>query len=185
MRKLVASVIVSLDGVVESPEQWAFAYTNDEIQQVNQAGMAASDALLFGRVTYQMFAAYWPTATDEPYASHINTTPKYVVSTTLDTLAWGTWDTPMLIQGNLMDEITKLKHQPGKDITTIGSATLVQSLLHHNLLDELRLLVHPVVIGRGNRLFSDGNQQALELVNVQPFRTGVVALTYQPGTHQA
>lgn len=182
MRKLVASVIVSLDGVMEAPEQWAFAYTNDEIQQVNQAGMAASGALLFGRVTYQMFAAYWPTATDEPYAAHINSTPKYVVSTTLDTVAWGTWDTPMLVQG--MDEITELKHQPGKDITTIGSGTLVQSLLHHNLLDELRLLVHPLVIGRGKRLFTDGNQQALELVDVQSFRSGVVALTYQPGTQQ-
>jgi dihydrofolate reductase len=139
------------------------------------------DAILMGRVTYQAFASYWPTATDEPFASHINKTPKYVVSTTLDKAEWGQWDQPKLIKGNLAKEITKLKQQPGKNIGVSGSPTLVRSLLRENLLDELRLLVHPVVVGSGKRLFGeDGDLMKMRLTDSKVTSTGVAILTYQP-----
>jgi dihydrofolate reductase len=143
--------------------------------------IAAEDAIIFGRVTYQEWAPYFPTSTDEPYASHINNTPKYVVSTTLDKVEWGQWDNITLIKGNLAEEITKLKQQPGKNIGVSGSPTLVQSLLQSNLLDELYLMVHPVVVNRGKRLFRDGGElKRLNLVATKTTRTGVAILTYQP-----
>jgi dihydrofolate reductase len=182
MRNIIAVVWMSLDGVVESPEQWAFAYANEELQEVNEQGMAASDALLLGRVTYQEFAAYWPTQPDDvPMAAYLNRVPKIVVSTTLAAV---TWHNATLLHGNVVEGLTALKRQPGKTITTIGSATLVRSLLHHDLLDTLRLLVPPLVRGTGTRLFPHGSvPQALTLVDAQTFRTGVVSLTYQPARH--
>jgi len=137
--------------------------------------------MLLGRVTYQEYAPFWPTSTDEPYASHINNTPKYVVSTTLSTVEWGKWDKPTLIKGNLAEEITKLKQRPGKNIGVGGSPTLVQSLLKDNLLDELKLMVHPVIVGSGKRLFKDGGDlKRLKLLDSKTTSTGVVILTYQP-----
>ena len=155
MRKVIAGLFISLDGVVESPEKWHFPYLNDEMMQVIGSAMAASDAMLLGRVTYQEFASYWPgvNSEDEPIAAHMNNTPKYVVSTTLDKVEW---QNSTLIKGNVAEEITKLKQQPGKNIAITGSGTLVQSLLQDDLLDELGLLVHPVVVGSGKRLFKDG-----------------------------
>jgi len=181
MRKVVATELVSIDGVMESPEEWAFSYSNDEMEEANASGMAASDAMLLGRVTYQEFASYWPyqNSADQPYTDYLNNTPKYVVSTTLEELV--EWQNSTLIKGNVAEEITKLKQQPGKDIGIVGSGTLVRSLLRNDLLDELSLMIHPIVVGNGRRLFKEGgDQKALELVDSKTFGTGVVYLTYQP-----
>ena len=181
MRKVVASELVSLDGVMESPEKWSFQFHNDEMAEANEAGMAEADAMLLGRVTYQEFASYWPyqNSADQPYTDYLNSTPKFVVSTTLEEPL--EWQNSTLIKGNLAEEITELKRLPGKDITIIGSAALVQSLLADGLLDELRLMVHPLVLGAGKRLFEDGgDQKALELLDSKMFDTGVLYLTYQP-----
>jgi dihydrofolate reductase len=137
--------------------------------------------MLMGRVSYQEWASYWPTSTDEPYASHINNTPKYVVSTTLDDVEWGKWEKPTLIKGNLAKEINKLKQQSGKNISVGGSPTLVRSLIQENLLDELKLMIHPVVVGKGKRLFTeDLDLKRLKLVDSKVTGTGVVIVTYQP-----
>ena len=181
MRKVIAWELVSLDGVMESPEEWAFSYSNDEIEEANAAGMAASDAMLLGRVTYQEFASYWPyqNSADQPYTDYLNNTPKFVVSTTLEEPL--EWQNSTLIRGNVAEEIAKLKQQPGKNIGIVGSATLVRSLLRDGLLDELGLMVHPLVVGSGKHLFEEGgDQKALELFDSKTFSTGVLYLTYQP-----
>ncbi len=182
MRKVVASELVSLDGVMESPEEWAFSYSNDEMEEANASGMAASDALLLGRVTYEQMAAYWPNQPGgTPMVDYINSVPKYVVSTTLEEPLG--WNNSTLIEGDVAEEIARLKRQPGEDITILGSGALVQSLLQDDLLDELRLMVHPIVLGRGKRLFEEGGaQKALELGDSKTFGTGVLYLSYQP-TH--
>jgi dihydrofolate reductase len=183
MRKIVAGLFMSLDGVVESPEQWQTPYFNDEMGQAIGAQMAESDTLLLGRRTYQEFASFWPNQpSDAPFAEQMNAIPKLVVSTTLDTLEW---KNSSLIRGNLVEQLTKLKQQPGKNLNVTGSGTLVRSLLHENLLDELQLMVCPVVVGRGRCLYEGGNdQKALTLVNSGSFSTGVLQLTYQPaGTY--
>ena len=184
MRKVTAGLFVSLDGVVESPEKWHFPYFNDEMGEAVEAAIAASDAMLLGRVTYQEFAAYWPgvSSEDEPFATHMNNTPKYVVSKTLDKAEW---NNSTLISGNVAEEITKLKQQSGKNIGITGSATLVQSLLQDDLLDKLGLMIHPVVVGSGKRLFQEGGgPKGLKLVDSMTFSTGVVSLTYQPAGMQ-
>ncbi len=181
MRKVTAGLFVSLDGVVESPEKWHFPYFNDEMGEAVEAAIAASDAMLLGRVTYQEFAAYWPgvSSEDEPFATHMNNTPKYVVSRTLEGPL--EWNNSTLIRGNVAEEITRLKQQPGKNIGITGSATLVQFLLREDLLDELGLIIHPVVVGAGRHLFGEGGGlKALKLVDSKTFSTGVVSLTYQP-----
>jgi dihydrofolate reductase len=180
MRKVTAGLFVSLDGVTESPEKWQLPYFNDEMGEAIGAAMAAADAMLLGRVTYQEFASYWPgvSSEDQPFADYMNNTPKYVVSTSLDTVEW---NNSTLIKDNVAAEITRLKQQPGKNIGITGSATLVQSLLQDDLLDELMLMVHPVVVGSGKRLFEDGGAlKELKLVDSKTFSTGVVSLTYQP-----
>ena len=181
MRKVVSGLFISLDGVVESPDQWQFDNFDEDMLAEMGSVIATQDTVLLGRVTYQDWASYWPTATDEPYASFINNTPKYVASTTLDKVEWGNRDNVKLIKGNLAQEIAKLKQQPGKDIGVSGSPTLVRTLLQSDLLDELQLQVHPVVAGRGKRLFQDGDElKRLKLVNSKMTRTGVAILTYQP-----
>src|SRR5262245_10593985 len=126
MRKIVAGLFISLDGVTESPDQWQFDHFDEGMAEYMTSALAAQDAVLLGRVTYQEWAAYWPTSMDEPFASYINTTPKYVVSTTLDSVEW---QNSTLIKGNLAQELSRLKQQPGKNIGIAGSPTLVQSLL--------------------------------------------------------
>jgi dihydrofolate reductase len=181
MRKVVAGLFISLDGVTESPEKWQFDHFDDDMMAGMGAQIAAEDTVLLGRVTYQEWAAYWPTSDDELYGSHINNTPKYVVSTTLDRVEWGKWDNATLISGNLAEEIARLKQQPGKNIGVAGSPTLVRSLLQNDLLDELTLMIHPVVVGSGKRLFKDGDTlKRLKLVYSKTTRTGVLILTYQP-----
>jgi len=180
MRKIVAGLFISLDGVVESPDKWHFPYFNDEMGAAVGAQMAAADTMLLGRRTYQEFASYWPhQASDVPPADYMNNTPKLVVSTTLK--APLEWQNSTLISGNVAQELTRLKQQPGKNIATTGSATLVRSLLRDNLLDELNLLVHPIVVGSGKRLFDDGiGQVPLKLVDSKTFSTGVLSLIYEP-----
>jgi dihydrofolate reductase len=180
VRKVVVVELVSVDGVMASPEEWAFSYSNDEMEEANASGMAASDALLLGRVTYKQMAAYWPNQSGGvPMVDYINSVRKFVVSTTLEEPL--EWNNSTLIKGNVAEEITGLKQQPGKDITILGSGTLVRSLLTKGLLDELRLMVHPIVLGSGKRLFESGSdQKALELVDSKTFATGVLYLTYQP-----
>jgi dihydrofolate reductase len=181
MRKVIASEFVSLDGVMESPEQWHFPYFNDQMGEAIGAAMAQADAMLMGRFLYEEWAAFWPKQDPEenPVAARMNGIQKYVVSTTLEEPL--EWQNSTLIGDNVAEEISKLKEQPGKDIYISGSGALVRSLLEEDLLDELRLMVHPIVVGSGKRLFEDWNdQKSLELADSKTFSTGVLYLTYQP-----
>jgi dihydrofolate reductase len=181
MRKVTAGLFVSLDGVTESPQKWQLPYFNDEMGETVGAAMAAADTMLLGRVTYQEFASYWPgvSSEDQPFADYMNNIPKYVVSKTLEGPL--EWNNSMLIKGNFAQEITRLKQQPGENIGITGSVTLVQSLLREDLLDELGLMIHPVVVGSGKRIFEGwGEPKELTLVDSKTFSTGVVYLTYQP-----
>jgi dihydrofolate reductase len=180
MRKVIASFFVSLDGVVESPQTWHFPYFNEEMGAVVGEAIAESDTFLLGRRTYEEWAAYWPhqDAAVNPMATAMNETPKVVVSTTLERVEW---QNSTLLEGDLAEAVTALREQPGKNIGMSGSATLVRSLLERGLLDELRLLVHPVVVGSGSKLFENGTAPvSLELVDSRTFSTGVVDLTYRP-----
>jgi dihydrofolate reductase len=175
-RKVIATFFVSLDGVVEAPQDWHFPYFNDEMTAEIGAAMGSSDAMLVGRVTYQEWAGFWPDADDE-MADYMNNTPKYVASSTLGEVEWSN---SHLLEGDVPTPVAALKQQPGKDIVMSGSATLARSLLREGLVDELRLMIHPVVVGEGARLFNDGDKHALELVDSKTFGTGVVYATYKP-----
>ena len=182
MRKVVAAEFVSLDGVMESPDKWHFPYFDEEMGQAVAEGFAASDAMLMGRVNYEEWAAYWPQQDPEenPIAATMNGRRKYVVSTTLKEPL--EWSNSTLIKGKeFAEEIGNLKEQEGKDIVISGSGTLVRSLLRDGLLDELKLMIHPIVVGSGKRLFEEGEGQTkLELVDARTFSTGVLYLTYRP-----
>jgi dihydrofolate reductase len=180
MRKVVAGLFISLDGVAESPDQWQFDVFDDAMGAEITRQINEQDTMLLGRVTYGEWKHYWPESADEPFASYINQTPKYVVSTTLDKVEWGQWNTVSLLKGDLADEINKLKSQPGKNIGVAGSISLVQSLMQQDLLDELRLMVHPVIVNRGKRLYRDGDAlKRLNLIEHKTSSTGVLLLTYQ------
>lgn len=177
MRKVVTHLFISLDGVVESPD-WTYGYFNEEMAAEMQTQLDGIDAVLLGRVGYLEWADYWPTATDEPFATFINNTPKYVVSSTLDKVEW---KNSSLLKGDLVEEITKLKQQPGKNIGVNASITLNQGLLALGLLDEINLSLHPVIVGKGKRLFQEGNPlQKMKLVESKTTSLGVVLLKYQP-----
>ena len=181
MRKVVAAEFVSLDGVMESPDRWHFPYFNEEMGQAVGEGFAAADAMLMGRVNYEEWAAFWPGQDPErnPMAAQMNAMQKYVVSTTLEEPLG--WQNSTLINENVAEEIAKLKQGEGGDIVISGSGALVRSLLRYGLLDELKLMIHPVLVGGGKRLFEDGGEQkALELVESKTFETGVLYLTYRP-----
>ena len=182
MRKVVAAEFVSLDGVMESPDKWHFPYFDEEMGQAVGEGFAASDAMLMGRVNYEEWAAYWPQQDPEenPIAATMNGRRKYVVSTTLKEPL--EWSNSTLIKGKeFAEEIGNLKEQEGKDIVISGSGPLVRSLLRDGLLDELKLMIHPIVVGSGKRLFEEGEGQTkLELVDARTFSTGVLYLTYRP-----
>jgi dihydrofolate reductase len=180
MRKVVSGLFITVDGVTEEPSDWQETFDEDMAADLT-ANLAQADAVLLGRKTYEYWSNYWPTATrDEGFASFINDAPKYVVSTTLKDVAWGSFSNIKLIQNNLSEELNQLKQQPGKDIAVMGSPTLVNSLLQLGLLDELRLIVHNVVAYRGARLFEAGSLKRLTLVDAKPTRTGVIIATYQP-----
>ncbi len=179
MRKVIVSEYVTLDGVMEEPGTWSFQFWNDEAAKFKFDELFASDALLLGRVTYQGFAKAWPSMTDEQgFADRMNSLPKFVVSTTLKEVEW---NNARLMKGNIAEEVSKLKQQPGQDILVSGSGELVHTLMQHDLIDEYRLMVHPVVLGSGKRLFRDGSDTTvLRLVDTKTFSSGVVVLTYQP-----
>lgn len=184
MRKLVSHLILTLDGVAVFDavvDTIAKLRYTDEVLSDFFARVAEEDAMLLGRVTYQEWADYWPTSTVEPFASHINRVRKYVVSNSLEDVQWGTHGEATLLKGSLVDTVTTLKQQPGKSIGVHGSPTLVESLLHAGLLDELRLEIYPVVAGRGARLFRDGQSvKPLQLAASKITSNGVAILTYQP-----
>ena len=186
MREVIAAEFLSLDGVMESPDQWHFPYFDDEMGRAIGEGFAASDALLMGRVNYEEWAAYWPKQDPEavPEAAQMNGLRKYVVSTTLEEPL--EWENSTLIKEDVAEEIEKLRNRPGKNITISGSATLVRSLLRDGLLDELQLMIHPVIVGSGKRLFEDGGDlKRPELVDSKTTGTGVLILTYRPAGTEA
>ena len=181
MRRIVAGEFMTLDGVLERPDQWSTPYLNDEVGALIGGAVAESDAMLLGRVTYQEWQPYWPgvSAEDEPFAGFINTVPKYVVSTTLDSVdeSWGA----TLLKGDVREQITALKESEGKDIAVSGCITLVQSLLREGLLDRLNLLVSPIVVGKGRRLFENADESVgLRLVDSKTLTNGVLWLSYEP-----
>ncbi len=176
MRRIIVSEFVSLDGIMEQPS-WTFPYWNDEVMQFKIDEDKVTDTLLLGRVTYQEFSMVWPDSKDEG-AERINGMPKYVVSTTLDNHL--TWNNSRLISGDIIDGIKQLKAEDGQDILVYGSATLVETLMQHDLIDEYRLLVYPVVLGKGKRLFKDDTAATLKLIETRPLSSGVVGLVYEP-----
>ena len=181
MRKLVAAEFLSLDGVMESPDKWHFPYFDEEMGRAVGEGFASADAMLMGRVNYEEWAAFWPAQDPEenPMAAQMNAMQKYVVSTTLEEPLG--WQNSTLIKENVAEEIANLKRGEGGDIVISGSGALVRSLLRYGLLDELKLMVHPIVVGGGKRLFEEGEGQTkLELVDSRTFPTGVLYLTYRP-----
>ena len=176
-RKLAATLFMSLDGVIEEPQKWSFPYWNEEIGKFKLEETLASDALLLGRVTYQGFAAAWPSSKDdEGFADKFNSMPKYVASKTLTKLDW---NNSHLIKGDVAAGVAKLKQEPGQDIVIHGSPTLIRSLMPHDLIDEYRLLVYPLTLGRGKRLFDESTQANLKLTESKTYGTGVVKLVYR------
>jgi dihydrofolate reductase len=178
MRKLVVAEFISLDGVVEAPEKWHFPYVNPEMFAIMGETSAKCDTMLLGRVTYESFVgAFASTPDDDPTGAMMNRPTKVVVSKTLTDLEWRN---SVLLEGEVVEAVTALKQQPGSDILTPGSVTLVRTLLRAGLVDELDLMVHPIVVGTGERLFeSDGPQVPLELVECKTLSTGVTRQVYR------
>ncbi|MDP2712723.1 MAG: dihydrofolate reductase family protein [Solirubrobacteraceae bacterium] len=179
MRKITSSFFISLDGVVESPDQWHFPYFDDEMGAAVAAGFATTDAVLMGRVLYDEWAAYWPEHADEPFGDVLNSIKKYVVS---DSLQTAQWENSEIIGGDVARKLTDLKARDGGDISMSGCATTVRWLLREGLLDELNLLVHPIAVGAGlARLFApDEPTIPLELLRAETFGSGVLNLSYAP-----
>ena len=190
MRKVIVSEFMTLDGVMEDPGGaegfkhggWSFHFGSADQQQFKVEELFKADALLLGRRTYQGFAAAWPTMPGTgAYGERMNSLPKYVVSTTLSEVTWNA----TLITGDLTEELPRLKQEAGQDILIFGSGQLVHTLNVRDLIDEYRLMVFPVVLGSGKRLFPDGNEKKmLRLVESRTFDSGVVLLTYQPVKEQ-
>jgi dihydrofolate reductase len=190
MRKLVVNTFISLDGVMQAPggpEEdptggfthggWSVNYWDEVMGQVMDAAMAAPCDLLLGRRTYEIFAAHWPYSTEEPAATSLNSAHKYVASRTLDRAAWG----PATLIRDVPAEVAKLKAQDGVEIQVHGSSNLLQTLLKHELVDELRVWTFPVLLGGGKRLFGDGIAPgSLKLASSTVSTTGVIIATYQP-----
>jgi len=182
MRKVVVSTYVSLDGVFEDPA-WSAPYWSDEAQQFAHDQLFASDALLLGRTTYEAFAASWPTEEwierEGDFAERMNSLPKFVASTSLEEPL--EWQNSSLLEGDVAEEVHKVKDQPGQDILMYSSVELMHKLMEDDLIDEYRIWVHPVVLGSGRRLFKEGIEKTeLKLVDTTTLPNGVVVLTYQP-----
>ncbi len=192
MGKIVVTEFISLDGVIEDPGGaegfahggWSFRFRDPEGMQYKLQETLDHDALLLGRVTYEGFAAAWPSMTDEVgFAEKMNGMPKFVVSSTLNDL---TWNNSTLLGPNLAEEVTKLKQRPGGDILVAGSATLVRGLMAEGLVDEYRLMVFPIVLGSGKRLFGESEDlSVLTLVDAKTLDTGTMILTYHPAAEAA
>jgi dihydrofolate reductase len=174
MGRIVSHFFMSLDGVVEAPDQWHMPYFNDEMGAAIGQGMATNKAFLMGRKLYEEWAGFWPNSDDE-FAEFINSHPKYVVSSSLQSAGW---NNTTIVSG--ADQLREVKDATDGDLVISGSATLVRSLLVQGLLDELHVFLHPIVVGHGARLFEDTTPRALELVADDRFSTGVLSLTYAP-----
>jgi dihydrofolate reductase len=181
VRKIKSYFFISLDGVVESPDKWHFPYFDDDMGAAVGAGFAGADALLMGRVLYEEWSAYWPEHADEPFGDVMNSIKKYVVS---ESLQAAEWQNSEIVSGDVAQRLSEIKAQDGGDITMSGSATTVRWLLREGLLDELNLLVHPIVVGDGlARLFPpDEPSLPLELRSAETFKTGVLNLSYARAT---
>ncbi len=192
MSKIVAFTSVTIDGVMQAPGRpdedrrggfehggWAIPYADSVLGTVSGESMASTGALLFGRRTYEDFYAVWPKRIDDnPFTAVLNNTQKYVASTTLKEPL--PWINSTLLKGDAAEAVARLKAQPGKDIVVLGSGVLLESLMRRNLVDEYVLLIHPLVLGSGRRLFTDGSQfAALRLVDAKTTTTGVVIATYE------
>jgi dihydrofolate reductase len=179
MRKVIASTYVTLDGRVDELQEWAAPYDSDAVAKYHSDLLANSDGLLLGRKTYEIFAAIWPPRSGKlPYGDKINSMAKYVASTTLRDLEW---ENSHLIEGDVAEGVAKLKQQPGQDLVVYGGRALTRSLQEHDLIDEYRIMVHPVLLGKGRSLFKDGAQRVnLDLVDTTVIPPGVAILTYQP-----
>jgi dihydrofolate reductase len=179
MGKIVSNFFISLDGVVEAPDQWHFPYFDDEMGAIIGAGMGTTGAFLMGRKLYSEWSEYWPPhAGDDGFGDFINEIPKYVVS---DSLQDAAWKNTTVVRGNeAAERLRKLKADTDGDITMSGCATTVRWLLADGLLDELRLLVHPIAVGHGQRLFEDTPTHPLKLVDSKTLSSGVLNLTYAP-----
>jgi dihydrofolate reductase len=177
MRKIKSYFFISLDGVVESPDKWHFRYFDDDMGDAVGAGFASADALLMGRVLYDEWAAYWPEHGDEPFGDVMNSIKKYVVSNSLQAAEWQNSE---IISGDMAQKVQDIKANDGGDITMSGSATTARWLLREGLLDELNLLVHPIMVGEGMaRLFPPNEPSIpLELRSAQTFKSGVLNLSY-------
>jgi len=198
MTKVVVFTNLTLDGVMQAPGRpdedrrggfehggWATPYADSVIGSMAGESMAYTGALLLGRRTYEDFYAFWPNQPEpNPFTAVLNNTQKYVASTTLkEPLAWSN---STLLKGDAAEAVARLKEQPGKDLVVLGSGKLVQSLMRRNLVDEYVLLIHPLVLGSGRRLFADeGAFAALRLVGTKTTTTGVVIATYQPAEPMA
>lgn len=193
MRKLIVNEFLSLDGVMQGPGDpdedrsgrfahggWQMRFFDDDFAKVAFEGMAETDAYLFGRRTYEIMAAYWPAQPDDaPFAASLNGLPKYVASTTLSEPL--EWRNSTLLQGDVAKAVAELKGQPGKNIVVLGSGELVQTLMENDLIDEYGLMIHPIVLGNGKRLFRDGRPKLpLRLVRSMTSGTGVLITTYEP-----
>ncbi|MVU83018.1 dihydrofolate reductase [Nocardia sp. ET3-3] len=175
-RRITASVYLSLDGVVEAPENWHFPYHDDATQEAVLAGMRAADTVLLGRKTFDIFAGAWPERTGE-MADWFNLSPKLVVSSTLRDPEWK--NTTVIAPARLVEELIELKARPGRAIGVHGSISLVRALLEHGLLDDLTFMIHPLVVGSGERMFPEtGPRLPLRLTAATTFGSGIQSLTY-------
>jgi dihydrofolate reductase len=192
MRDIVLSEFLTLDGVMQAPGDsdedreggfeyggWQMPYIDDVFGEAIAKGLGEAGGYLLGRKTYEIFAAFWPNQpADDPFASTLNSLPKYVASRTLE--APLKWNNSTLIEGDVAQEVAKLKQEPGKNLVVIGSGALAQTLMQNDLVDEYQLMVHPLVMGSGKRLFADGGMKLpLKLVDTKTTGTGVLILTYR------
>jgi dihydrofolate reductase len=177
-RKLVASTYVTLDGYVDEPGRWSFPFWCEEAAVFKSKELADSDMLLLGRVTYEGFAAAWPTMHEAgEFGDKMNTMPKHVASRTLHSATWNA----TIIEGEVAEAVRALKREDGGDILIGGSGQLIDYLTGYDLIDEYRLMVHPIVLGEGTRrLFAGAPRRSLTLVDSVRFPTGVVVQTYHP-----
>ncbi|WP_066174509.1 dihydrofolate reductase family protein [Bacillus marinisedimentorum] len=177
MGKISVSLYLSLDGIMEDPA-WTAPYFNDELAKVQQDLLFASDVLLLGRITYEGFAAAWPSMEDEDgFADKMNAMPKYVATTTLSEAQWNA----QFIKDNVAEELRKMKQNTDQNFLIYGSGQLIRMLMKHNLIDEYNFIINPVVLGKGKRLFTgDIEDQKLKLAGVKTTRTGVAVMTYHP-----
>jgi dihydrofolate reductase len=177
MTRIIAGLFTSVDGVVEAPQNWHFPYFDDEVGAV--VGTLMQPRTLLGRVTYVEFAEHFAPLAGDPFADQMAATPKFVVSTTLETAEWGN---ATLLGADWADRLREIKAGDGPDLGVSGSGTLVRGLLDEGLLDELHLLVHPVAAGKGRRLFpQEGASRPLPLTSATTLANGTLHLVYAPG----